>query len=83
MDVHFWRDVAIVVLSVEVFLFAIVPLVIMYMLIRGLRWGEAQVHVYALRARDAWRKVHRRVEHGVHIVRSPLELTYRLIHLFK
>ncbi len=83
MDLTFWRDVAIVVLAVEVFLFAIIPLVLMFIAVRGIRWGETRVREYAARFRQEWRKVHRHVERWMKTVRTPFEYAEYIVHLFK
>lgn len=71
---HFWRDIAIIVLAVEAILFGIIPLVAFYLGIRGLAWAERQVRHYGSLARRRWREAHARVARWADRIRHPFKL---------
>jgi hypothetical protein len=51
-----WRDLAVVLIAIEVFILCLVPGVILYFIVRGLSWLIAQVRHYGplVRARFAY-----------------------------
>ncbi len=71
MDLAFWRDVALVVLAVEALVFGLIPLVVFFFAIRGVRWLDRRGREYGPKAREQWHLVHRRVERTVEAVRRP------------
>lgn len=81
MPLEFWRDIAVVVLAVEIFILGLIPLVLMYVLIRGIGWLNAQAHTYGTRAREEWRRVHEQVVHYADLIREPFERMEKLVHL--
>ncbi|NPA92044.1 MAG: hypothetical protein GXO55_11475 [Chloroflexi bacterium] len=77
-NLSFWRDVAVVVLAVEMFLIGLASLVLLFLMVRGLGWGRIQVYVYARRLRDMWRQLHKRVDRTTAKVRAPFEQINKL-----
>ncbi len=71
MDLEFWRDVAVVVLAIEVFVATLVPLVLFFFGIKGIRYLDRQTRVYGKEARHQWQRVHQRVAGFTRVVESP------------
>ncbi len=71
MDLSFWRDVAVVVLAVEMFVVTLVPLVLFFFGIKGVRYANRQARTYGQRARDGWQQIHRRVADVTRGVEAP------------
>ena len=81
MDLAFWRDVALVVLVVEGMIFGLVPLVLLFLAIRGVRWVEQRARRYGPEARERWHRVHRYVDRTMSTARAPFQHVDELITL--
>ncbi len=72
IDLSFWRDLALILLAVEATLAGLIPLVLLVLAIRTLRWTNGQVRRYGRWGRDRWRRVHENVVQVDRWVRHPL-----------
>lgn len=81
MDLAFWRDVALVVLAVESLIFGLIPLVLFFFGIRGVRWLNRRGREYGPKAREQWHHVHRRVERVTDVARQPFARVDELVTL--
>ncbi len=78
-DLTFWRDLALILLTVEAILVGLIPLIGLFLAIRVLRWTEGQVREYTRQARTGWRRVHKKVVRVDKTVRRSFHL--RLVHI--
>lgn len=83
MDLAYWRDVALVVLSVEALIFGIIPLILFALAIRGVRWLDDKARTYGTQARDAWSDMDRRVTRAARAIRAPFERAEEVAALLK
>ena len=72
MELAGWRDLAIVLSSIEFFIVALIPGVIVYFMVRGMSWLIKQVHVFGPVAQGYARKGVEAVEKGSNAVTAPV-----------
>jgi hypothetical protein len=59
MDLAFWRDASVILLSCEAFIFMLIPGAIFYFAFKGLRVAEAKVREFSPRVQGAFRQANR------------------------
>jgi hypothetical protein len=72
MDLAFWRDASVILLSCEAFIFMLIPGAIFYFVFRGLRIGEQKIREYSPKVQRAFRQANRYARLGADKVAAPV-----------
>jgi hypothetical protein len=59
MDLAFWRDASVILLSCEAFIFMLIPGAIFYFVFKGLRKGEQKMREVSPQVQRAFREANR------------------------
>lgn len=59
MDLAFWRDASVILLSCEAFIFMLIPGAIFFFVFKGLRKAELKAREFSPKVQAAFRKVNR------------------------
>ena len=81
MSLDVWRDLAVILLALELFLAGLIPLVLFFFGIRGMRWLERQARTYGPITRERWHQVDQKVHRVMKVVRRPFEKSQQLAEM--